>query len=507
MGRQTPSTLQDFLSSVILPILSLLLLPVTAGAVVICISYNKLFRGSDGDETRIGECSGQVKGCVVISGGRMSKGLTLARAFKRAGWKVIGVEEEGWGEYCPMRYSAAIDRFYILPTAAKSYERYSKKLLSIAQLHSATLFIPVSGAGSSVEDAKAAEEMFNATDGRCRTFIQDPETMEDLHDKDRFMGLVERLAMKIPSGKMVESVQEALDYLQGDEHFLQPKYILKCMGLDENRGDMTLYPLKGDNKDLTKTRISLDSLRLKVTKDCPYVFQEFIPGQEWCTHASVIDGQITSFVTCPSNDMLMTYENATGQEIAQRAERWTKTLLNRLQDDPTPSGKRRNLTGHFSFDFILSTRNGELYPIECNARVHTAVIMLPLSKIAACYEEKRSSASAQPILRPPINTAPRSWIYNDLIMRYLPRIVSSPETLARIHPSLPACAIDSQGQQSSKPSEDPFIWRKDPTLISDDWVPFIVLWHVYWPYLLLTRWWAGKKWTRLNVSTGRIFEA
>ncbi|WWC89624.1 uncharacterized protein L201_004549 [Kwoniella dendrophila CBS 6074] len=503
MGRQIPTGFQNFTSSVVLPCLSILLLPCTATAVLVCIIYNKLFVGNQ--ESRISSTSGTSKGCVIISGGRMSKGLTLARAFKRAGWKVIGVDEEGWGEYCPMRFSSAIDRFYILPAAAKSYERYSKKLLSIAQLHSATLFIPVSGAGSSVEDSKAADEMFIATNGKCRTFIQDPETMEDLHDKDKFMALVDKLGLKIPSGKMVESVEEAITFLKEDEQFLEPKYVFKCMGLDENRGDMTLFPLKGDNKELIKTRMFLEKLNLKITKDCPYVFQEFIPGQEWCTHASVIKGQITSFVTCPSNDMLMTYENATTEAIGRRAEQWTKTLLDRLQKDPTPSGKQRNLTGHFSFDFIVSTKNNEMYPIECNARVHTAVIMLPLSKIAECYEEQ--PANSRIILRPNPDTAPRSWIYNDLIMRYLPLIVSSPENLAKIHPSLPACLVNPKTKHNIKPSEAPYTWRKDPTLVSDDWLPFVVLWHVFWPYLLISRWWQGKKWTRLNVSTGRIFEA
>jgi hypothetical protein len=54
------------------------------------------------------------------------------------------------------------------------------------------------------------------------------------------------------------------------------------MGLDENRGDMTLFPLKGDDEDLRMTRRKLQGLRLGISKECPYVFQEFIPGQgEW----------------------------------------------------------------------------------------------------------------------------------------------------------------------------------------------------------------------------------
>lgn len=193
----------------------------------------------------------------------------------------------------------------------------------------------------------------------------------------------------------------------------------------------------------------------------------------------------------------MTYENSTTQPIGQRAELWTQQFLSSLQNDLTPSGGRRQLTGHFSFDLIENTRNGELYPIECNARVHTAVILLPLDGIAGCYDPTVD----QGILRPIRNTAPRSWIYNDIFMRYLPYFVSNKKALEAIHPSLPACVVDLAKRRTVQPSEEPWVWRIDPTLVRDDWVPFIVLWHVYWPGLLLTRWWKGKKWTRVSRST------
>lgn len=193
-----------------------------------------------------------------------------------------------------MRFSSSIDEFYLLPPASESYTQYRDTLIHIAQSEQATLFIPVSGAGSSVEDAQAAETMSEATNGRCRTFIQDPETMKDLHDKDRFMALVDRLGFTIPSGRMVTSVKEAVEYLKEYdwEHNTgkgtststrggggpEPRFILKCMGLDENRGDMTLFPLKGDDVNLGKTQRALEGLRLGISKECPYVFQEFIPG-------------------------------------------------------------------------------------------------------------------------------------------------------------------------------------------------------------------------------------
>lgn len=114
--------------------------------------------------------------------------------------------------------------------------------------------------------------MYAATSGRCKTFIQDPETMEDLHDKDRFMQLVARMGMPVPRGTMVKSVQEAMEFLEGEG---EPRYVLKCMGLDENRGDMTLFPLKS----VKQTSERLKGLKLGISKECPYVFQEFIPGQ------------------------------------------------------------------------------------------------------------------------------------------------------------------------------------------------------------------------------------
>jgi len=198
--------------------------------------------------------------------------------------------------------------------------------------------------------------------------------------------------------------------------------------------------------------------------------------------------------------MLMTYENGTYEDIGRRAEEWTIKFLDRLSQDKY-QGKDRRLTGHFSFDFIIHSHNGELYPIECNARVHTAIIMLPLSGIADCYNDP-SSKSETSILRPNKNTAPRSWIYNDLIMRYLPLLLPSSTALNVLHPSLPGTL-----QGGARLSEDPFTYRVDPTLVADDWVPFLLLWHVYWPSLLLVRWWKGIRWTRVSGVPISLSEA
>ena len=103
--------------------------------------------------------------------------------------------------------------------------------------------------------------------------------MEDLHDKQKFMDLAQDLDMLKPRGQRITSVNEAIQYLKDSPSGSRPAYVLKCLGVDENRGDLTLYPLDKDDKAFGRTRTKLEKLSTPITTSDPYVFQEFISGQ------------------------------------------------------------------------------------------------------------------------------------------------------------------------------------------------------------------------------------
>ena len=86
-------------------------------------------------------------------------------------------------------------------------------------------------------------------------------------------------------------------------------------------------------------------------------------------------------------------------------------------------------------------------------------------------------------------------------MRYLPQLLPNPKVLDAIHPSLKAC-IPDENSVRRMPSEGLWEVRVDPTLVADDWRAFLVLWHVFWPMLVLRRWWEGRKWTRVRIFLG-----
>jgi len=79
MPRARPNAIQNFLSSVILPLLSISLLPISLAAVAACLVLDKVKGGRESRiVSKVGGDSGKKngQGCVIISGGRMSKGLT-----------------------------------------------------------------------------------------------------------------------------------------------------------------------------------------------------------------------------------------------------------------------------------------------------------------------------------------------------------------------------------------------------------------------------------------------
>jgi hypothetical protein len=79
MPRTRPNAVQNLLSSVILPLLSISLLPISLAAVAACLVLDKFKRGQESRiVSSVGDKGGKknAQGCVIISGGRMSKGLT-----------------------------------------------------------------------------------------------------------------------------------------------------------------------------------------------------------------------------------------------------------------------------------------------------------------------------------------------------------------------------------------------------------------------------------------------
>ncbi|KAJ9478330.1 Carbamoylphosphate synthase large subunit [Pseudozyma hubeiensis] len=655
MAQQLPNRLQSTLSTLLLLGLALALAPFS---LIVSLLFSLTHAGSNKhvpNQHHSRSSGSLVNGhshahaaqrTVLVNGARMQKSLAICRTFARNGWKVVLVEEQGWGNLAATRFSNSVSSFHLLPSSSLPASKnsrhqvtpYIEALVRVALSEKVDLFFPCSGAGTTGQDAVAAQILLEKTHGRVRSMIQTPELVEALHEKDRFISLLQRLEMAAPRSEIVFSVDEALAKLRSEGY---PRSILKCAAeLDDiGRADMTLYPLldaQTDEPDWDRTRQRLSNLSIPLCARTPYILQEFIgdridksrqvrgdkttiKSSEWCTHATVVDGKLTAFVCCPSNDMLMTYYPASHTIVGELALRWTSTFLYRLErlglssssksaiplspltrdtqwNRDTLVGKHAPLdagiTGQFSMDFIYQPATSDqperLVAIECNPRVHTAICLLvndprlgealvPASmsrkgqsavdavRVDSMDEITYLSSLSLPVMESPPDahlatqaelkaltslpptfassrvrfyhakkllqqayfsdsaTLPQSWIGHDLPSRILTssRWLSTPwvQTIMRsIHPFwTTSTAADSDvitipnasgGVESFDLSASaPLPPLTDPSFAKDDPWPFFALYHLQWPQLLL---WQlvvrGKKWSRINVSTARIFE-
>jgi hypothetical protein len=268
---------------------------------------------------------------------------------------------------------------------------------------------------------------------------------------------------------------------------------------DANRGDLTLLPKATD--DETSAHLS----KLQISKESSWILQQYISGPEYCTHSVVIKGQVKAFVACPSAELLMHYE------ALPKDSKLHQAMLQFTRQYASYGGKR--FSGHLSFDFMVeeaqmagphSIRKGEdpvLHPIECNPRAHTAVVLFnQTSGLPDAYLsllDATNLAELNDRLIEPRYNEKYYWIGHDLVELLLLPILSlflDPGT----------SVTDLLGKFSSFVNHI-IDWR-DGTFERWDPVPWWWLYHGYWPMRFLQCLRKGMRWSRVNVSTTKMFE-
>lgn len=417
--------------------------------------------------------------CALVTGGRSQKALYVTRALAKSGYKVILAEESGWSTFCAARFSNSVHKICSLPSGGG--QAYIDGLFQIAKFNNVTLFLPCSGVATAIEEAVAARLMKKQMPSLV-AIIQDADLLETLHEKDRFVDLVHSLRMDAPAGHLIKSPQDGLQLLgrTGNTRFL---FKAATVPDDVGRSDMTTYPFLNADTTVdwqgTEERLTT-GMNIPICEQTPYLAQEFIGGigaTEWCTHATVVDGRITAFVCCPSNDMLMTYYNSTHTSMGYRARKWTEEFLVKLAEHPKWS--KTVLTGHFSFDFIHQPESDRLVVIECNPRVHTAICLLRENKLLGQAMDGTYTQSSP--ITPSLNVEPISWLGHDLIARKWP--------------------LHQATEILSKAGIDDGAWEE-----TDPW-SYFGFYHVQWVGLLFIEAINLRRWSRINISTARVFLA
>ena len=384
---------------------------------------------------------------VLISGGKMTKALQLARSFHAAGHRVVLVEAEKY-RFTGHRFSGAVDRFYAVPKPQDP--GYAEALLEIVQREAVDVYVPVCSPVASQHDADAAKIL----SPYCEVVHADSEMVRSLDDKFAFSAMAASLGLDVPECYRITDPQQIRDF----DFAAHPDttYILKSLAYDPvRRLDLTRLPRP------TAAGTAAFAASLPVSPDNPWIMQAFITGQEFCTHSTVRHGALTVYCCCESSAFQVNYAMVDNPAI----EAWVRRFVGAF-----------DVTGQLSFDFIQA-EDGRVYAIECNPRTHSAITMFYNHPgLAAAYLEDGS-----PTLTPLASSRATYWLYHELW-----RILAHPRTAPQ------RLAVIAQGKEA-------IFDRADP-------LPFFLEHHLQIPKLLLGNLRHARDWMRIDFNIGKLVE-
>ena len=274
-----------------------------------------------------------------------------------------------------------------------------------------------------------------------------------------FFQQAKALELAVPESFLITDPAQVLQF----DFSTRPRsYILKSINYDSvRRLDLTKLPAGSPAATADYVR------SLPISESNPWILQEFIPGQEYCTHGTLRQGELRVHGCCESSAFQINYQHIEIPAI----EAWVKRFGAALQ-----------LTGQASFDFIKAADDGEMYAIECNPRTHSAITMFyNHPDLAAAYlDNSRLKAT----IRPLASSRPTYWIYHE-VWRLIRSLASPSAVLER-------CRTIRDGKDAV------FDWR-DP-------LPFLMLHHWQIPLLLLRDLREGRGWVRIDFNIGKLVQ-
>ena len=299
---------------------------------------------------------------VLLTLGRMPKGLDLARGLSRAGHRVF-VADPHKRHIC--RYSNTVTEAFQVTPPNVSAQTYTEDLLDIVTRCAIDTVIPVS------EESVYAAAVADALPAGVTFFGPGFETARALHDKFQFNRSAAAQGLGVPETALLGS-PEAAALAATTDVIVKPRHASAGIGVTTvDRGT----PLPA-----TTARPSL--VQRKLTGRLVTTFSVAINGR--CLATSVYEGAIFA------GSVAIAFARADG---SAGAETWAAAFI-----------EKTGYTGFISFDMFID-ENGGAAAIECNPRLTSGIHLLETADIA----EAIFADGAIPIRQRPRNSFQHFW--------------------------------------------------------------------------------------------------
>lgn len=268
---------------------------------------------------------------VLLTLGRLPKALELARAMKRAGYRVIVAEPFAWHVSKP---SNSVDKSLTVTAPGDDPQGYLDDMLAIVKAHAVDLIVPVS------EESMHVAALHERLPPGVAMFGAPQAELLSLHNKFEFVERARGYGLAVPE-TFIASSAEAGALARTGPHVVKP--IFSCSG-------------KG-------VKINRSGKPLSAQDAAPgAIVQRFVAGQVYSSFTIADHGHcvVTSVYkgTVISGTVAVAFERVLQ---APAVHAWIERFV-----------AAASYTGFIAFDFVEAA-GGTIYAIECNPRMTSGV--------------------------------------------------------------------------------------------------------------------------------------
>jgi predicted ATP-grasp superfamily ATP-dependent carboligase len=335
---------------------------------------------------------------ILLTAGRSNITLDLARKLHHAGHQVY-VTDTTKLHIC--YFSKAVCKTFLVPIPRFEPGEYVEKLIEIVTQEKIDLLIPI------YEEIMYISKAIHLFPDTCKVFCSSFDVLNHLHNKWLFYKTLCSLQIETPRTYLIQS-QEDLEKID-----LSVPYALKA---SYSRASLSLIKL-APGRELPS---------VNVDKSNPWIAQEWIDGNRYCSYSICQDGQVLAHALYPvrfalDGNSCITFKSMNHPGIFE----WITNLVKQLQ-----------FTGQIAFDFI-ENKDQQLYAIECNPRATSGIHLFSLfdRMEKAFFEHIPSTIFPEDNRNVQIATGmclygwKRSSYPNNTLLKFLKELFSTPDVV------------------------------------------------------------------------------
>jgi predicted ATP-grasp superfamily ATP-dependent carboligase len=279
-----------------------------------------------------------MSGTVIVTLGRLPKGLDICRSFAAMGWRVV-IAEPHARHLCGA--STSVSRSVRMPPPAEGKRAYLRLLAEAVRKHGADLVVPVS------EEALHVAFLPQYLP-QTPVFAMPAGTMLALHHKGRFVEVARQADVAVPDTHPLGSDAAAAMAREG-------RVVVKPAHSAAGRGVRVIAP---------------DEPLPVAEPYAPAVVQRFLPGAEYSSCTLARGGRVVGTVVYRGVQFAGSVACAFERVDHPAAEAWIACMVQAL-----------DWTGFVSFD-MREDAEGRIHGIECNPRTTSGLHFFETEDIA-----------------------------------------------------------------------------------------------------------------------------